>query len=69
MLANNKLVPNDILELYKEEKSKQIMLDKDEIKKMGVELIEADLLKITNNQVRHDYVKTALEVFTYLTKE
>ena len=69
VLANNKLVPNDILELYKEEKSKQIMLDKDEIKKMGVELIEADLLKITNNQVRHDYVKTALEVFTYLTKE
>ncbi len=69
VLVNKKIVPDDILELYKVEKSAQIMLDKDEIKKMGIELITADLLKINNNQVRHDYVKTALEVFTYLTKE
>ena len=45
------------------------MLDKEEVKKMGVELISADLLSINNNQARHDYIKTALEVFTYLTKE
>lgn len=69
VLVNNRVVPDDILELYKVEKSKQIMLDSEEINKMGVELITADLLKITNNQVRHDYIKTALEVFTYLTKE
>ncbi len=69
VLANKKIVPDNILELYKEEKSKQIMLDKEEIKKMGVHLISADLLSITNNQARHDYIKTALEVFTYITKE
>ena len=69
VLVNNKKVPDEILELYKVEKSSQIMLDKDEIDKMSVELITADLLKINNNQVRHDYIKTALEVFTYLTKE
>ena len=69
VLANKKKVPDDILELYKVEKAAQIMLDKDEIKKMGVELISADLMSIQNNQVRHDYIKTALEVFTYLTKE
>ena len=69
VLANKKKVPDEILELYKVEKASQIMLDKDEIKKMGVELISADLLSIKNNQARHDYVKTALEVFTYLTKE
>ena len=69
VLVNNKKVPDEILELYKAEKSSQIMLDKDEIDKMSVELITADLLKINNNQVRHDYIKTALEVFTYLTKE
>ena len=68
VLANKKRVPDDILELYKEEESAQIMLDKEEIKKMGVELISADLLSTANNQARHDYVKTALEVFTYLTK-
>ena len=69
VLANKKKVPDEILELYKVEKASQIMLDKDEIKKMGVELISADLLSTKNNQARHDYVKTALEVFTYLTKE
>ncbi len=69
VLANKKRVPDEILELYKEEKAKQIMLDKEEVKKMGVELIAADLLYIKNNQARHDYIKTALEVFRYLTKE
>ena len=69
VLVNNTKVSDDILELYKKEKSAQIMLDEDNIKDMGVELITADLLKINNNQVRHDYIKTALEVFTYLTKE
>jgi len=69
VLANKRKVPDEILELYKEETAAQIMLDKEEVKKMGVELIAADLLSITNNQARHDYVKTALEVFTYLTKE
>ncbi len=69
VLANKKKVPDEILELYKSEKAAQIMLDKEEVKKMGVELIASDLLSITNNQARHDYVKTALEVFTYLTKE
>lgn len=69
VLANKKKVPDEILDLYKSEKASQIMLDKDELKKMGIELISADLLSIKNNQARHDNVKTALEVFTYLTKE
>ena len=69
VLANKTNVPNDILELYKEEKSAQIMIDKDNINKMGVKLITADLLRITDKkQVRHDNIKTALEVFTYLTR-
>ena len=68
VLVNKKIVPDNILELYKEEQSAQIMLDKEEVKKMGVELISADLLSTANNQARHDYIKTALEVFTYLMK-
>ena len=68
VLANNRIVPDNILELYKEESSAQIMLDKENIDKMGVKLITSDLLFINNNQARHDYIKTALEVFTYLTR-
>lgn len=69
VLANNKIVPDHILDLYKEENSAQILIDKENIKKLGVKLLTDDLLNTENNQARHDYVKTALSVFTYLTKE
>lgn len=69
VLANNKIVPDYILDLYKEEMSAQILIDKENIKKIGVKLITDDLLSTENDQARHDYVKTALSVFTYLTKE
>lgn len=70
VLVNNKNVPDEILELYQEEQSKQIMLDRENVENMGVKLITSDLLFISKNQqVRHDYIKTALEIFTYLTKE
>ena len=68
VLANNKKVPDNILKLYEEEQSAQIMIDKENINKLGVKLITADLLNIDNNQARHDSIKTALEVFTYLTR-
>ena len=68
VLANNKKVPDNILKLYEEEQSAQIMIDKENINELGVKLITADLLNINNNQVRHDSIKTALEVFTYLTR-
>lgn len=70
VLVNNKNVPDEILELYQEEQSKQIMLDRENVENMGVKLITSDMLFISKNQqVRHDYIKTALEIFTYLTKE
>ena len=60
VLANNKIVPDHILDLYKEENSAQILIDKENIKKLGVKLLTDDLLNTENNQARHDYVKTAL---------
>lgn len=35
---------------------------------MKVEVIKEKLANINNNQVRHDSLKTALAIFTYLTK-
>lgn len=68
VLANDGIVPDDILKLYEKEKSSQILIDREKIDNLGVKLITADLLSINNNQVRHDYIKTALEVFNYLTR-
>ena len=68
VLVNSKKVPCEILDLYKKEHADQIPIDIENIKKMGIEILKADLLTLDNNQAKHDSIKTALEVFSYLTK-
>ena len=69
MVANNEIIPDEILELYKEEISTQILIDMDELDAMGVQVIEDNFLNITNKQARHNPIKTALAIFTYLTND
>ncbi len=69
VIANSKLVPEDIQKLYLEEESTPILIDEEELKNMNVELIKDDLALIVNNQVRHDPIKTALAIFSYLAKD
>ena len=66
VVANNGEIENEILELYKAECSEAINLDREELDKMGINVIEDNLVKIVNNQVRHDNVRTALDIFTYI---
>ena len=66
VIANNGQVGEEILKLYNEENSQPIPLDKEELEKMNVKVIEDNLVKIVNNQVRHDSVRTALDIFTYI---
>ena len=68
VLANNGTIKKEILDLYKEEKSKPISLDEKELKKMNIKVISDNLVKIVNNQVRHDNIRTALDIFTYINK-
>lgn len=69
VIANSKQIPEDIQKLYLEEESTPILIDEEELKKMDVELIKDDLALIVNNQVRHDPIKTALAIFSYLAKD
>ena len=67
VVANNGSIPKRIQKLYDVEKAEPIKLDYDELNKMGIKVIENDFVKLTaNNQVRHDNIKTALEIFTYI---
>lgn len=66
VIANNGQVGEEILKLYNEENSQPIPLDKEELEKRNVKVIEDNLVKIVNNQVRHDSVRTALDIFTYI---
>ena len=69
VVANNKKIPENILARYKNEGSDEVILDKENLKQMKVKYIKEDLASIENDKVKHDYLKTALAIFTYLTKE
>lgn len=69
VVANSKVIPEEIQKLYLEELSTPILIDEDKLKELNVELIKDDLAIINNNQVRHDHLKTALTIFNYLMKE
>ena len=70
VLANSKHIDVDIQERYKMlERSKPVIIDDEEMKKLKIELIKEDLIVIQDQMVRHDPVKTAFTIFSYLLKE
>lgn len=66
VVANDGKISDDILDLYKVEFSEPITIDRDNLSEMGVSIIEDNYVSINNKQVRHDYIKTALAIFTYI---
>ena len=54
VIANNGTIPDDIKERYLKEGSKLVELDRDNIKGLGVEIVEENLVKITKGYVKHD---------------
>lgn len=71
VIVNSKYVDIDIQDKYKKlEKSEPVLIDKKEIDKLNVEIISDNLLSINkNNQVRHNSMKTAFLIFSYLLRE
>lgn len=54
VIANNGTILKDIEERYLSEGSKLVELDYDNIKDLGVKVVETDLVKITKGYVKHD---------------
>lgn len=54
VIANNGTIPNEIKERYLKEGSELVELDYENIKGLGVEIVETDLVKITKGYVKHD---------------
>lgn len=70
VIANSRKIPSDIQKIYHEqEMSSPILVDKKNISPLQVELISEDLTIIVNNQVRHDPLKTAFLIFSYLMRD
>ena len=69
VLVNNKEVPEDIKDKYKEETASPIGVDYDELNNMNLEVLEDNLLSTDNGVVRHNPYRTALAVYNYIVKE
>lgn len=74
VISSSTIIPEKIKQRYKDlEQSDPILvdpmlIDEENVKKMNVELVKEDLTIIVNETVRHDPMKTAFAVFSYLMR-
>lgn len=62
-------IPQNIKQKYKsQEDSDPMVADIETLKDMGLEVMSADLTTIIDELVRHDSMKTAFQVFSYLMR-
>ena len=59
VIANNGIIPPDIKEKYAKENAELVVLDYENISNLNVNIIEADLIKITKRYVKHNAEKLA----------
>ena len=67
VVANSSKMNSNLLKKYETEEQKdQVLLDLNELNKMKVKVISDKLYKIEDNFYRHDALKTAYVIFSYL---
>ena len=67
VVANDGKMNSSLLKKYETEEQKdQVILDKDELDKMNIQLISDKIYKIEDNFYRHDALKTAYLIFSFL---
>ena len=59
VIVNNGIIPPDIKEKYAKENAELVVLDYENISNLNVNVIEADLIKITKRYVKHNAEKLA----------
>lgn len=70
IIANNSKMSNYLVKKYASEEQKDpVLLDKKIIEKLNVKLLEDKIYKIEDNVLRHDSLKTAYLIFSYLMDE
>lgn len=66
VIANNAKIPKNMSLFAKSEGKEAVIIDEKEVQKMGVQLIEEKLFKVEEGYIRHDSLKTAFLMFSYL---
>lgn len=66
VIANNAKLPRNMSLFAKSEGKSPVDIDDKKIEKMGIQLIEEKLFKVEEGYIRHDSLKTAFLMFSYL---
>lgn len=70
IIANNNIIKDDLAKKYLTEEQKDfVILDKEELKKMKKKVLSDDLVIVEENYYRHDALKTAYLIFSYLMRQ
>lgn len=59
IIVNNGDIPKELLEKYKQELSTPVLCDGERLQQLGIDIIEAELVKYDDDVVRHDTLKLA----------
>lgn len=66
VIANNSTIPNNMALLAKSEGKDSVEIDLDNLEKIGVQVLAEKLFKVEEGYVRHNSLKTAYLIFSYL---
>ena len=70
VIASNIKIDDEMAKRYESQEQKDpVLIDYDEIKKIGVELIEDDLITIDDNTLKHNSLKLSSLIFSYLMRK
>ena len=70
VIASNTKIDSAIAKKYETEEQKDpVIIDYEELEKVGVELIEDDLIIIEDNTLRHNSLKLSSLIFSYLMRK
>lgn len=70
VVASSTKIDEKVAKKYETKEQKDpVFIDRKELEKMDVELIESDLLKIIDGTLRHDSLKLSTIVFNYLMRD
>lgn len=69
VIAAKSILPKEVLDKYSLCENKELVkVDKEKINKLGVELIEKDLLVVEDTYIRHDSKKFPESIYNYLMR-
>ena len=67
VIANNNVLNKELVNIYQTTEQKDpVILDTDNLKKLGIKILADDLAKEEDGVYRHDSLKTAYLIFSYL---